>query len=188
MEEQSERAIADERRAEGSPALAPTFREVFDRELGFVYNSLRRLGIRPADLPDVTQEVFATVASILHDYDPSRPLRPWLFGIAYRVGLRYAEAAYRRREVPSEIPEAPDSSPGADVAIERTQTKALVRAALEDVEPSKRAVLILSHFEQMSVPDIARSLDIPVNTAYSRLNRARAEFAEAARRLGWRSA
>ena len=174
--------------AEPRPAAgAPSFREVFDRELPFVYNSLRRLGIRPADLPDVTQEVFATVASILGDYDPERPLRPWLFGIAYRVGLRYADAAYRKREIPGEIPDAPDSKPGADVAIEQTETKALVRAALEEVEPSRRAVLILSHFEQASVPEIARALDIPVNTAYSRLHRAKAEFAEAARRLGWRS-
>jgi RNA polymerase sigma-70 factor (ECF subfamily) len=179
---------SDERREAPLAAAAPTFREVFERELPFVYNSLRRLGIRPADLPDVTQEVFATVASILGDYDPSRPLRPWLFGIAYRVGLRYAQSAYRRREVPSEIPEAPDSTPGADVAIERSQTKELVRAALDAVEPSRRAVLILSHFEQMSVADIARALDIPVNTAYSRLHRARTEFAAAAQRLGWRSA
>lgn len=171
----------------GGAPRAPAFREVFERELPFVYNALRRLGIAAADLPDVTQEVFATVASILPDYDPARPIRPWLFGIAYRIGLRYAEVAYRRREVPSEIPDAPDSSPGADTAMERKETKTLVREALERVEPSRRAVLILSHFEHLSVPEIARTLDIPTNTAYSRLHRAREEFADAVRRLGGKS-
>lgn len=166
--------------------VAPTFREIFERELPFVYNSLRRLGIRDAELPDATQEVFATVAGVLADYDPSRPLRPWLFGIAYRVGMRYLEVAHRRREVPSEIPEAPDSSPGAEVAIERSQARDLARLALAQVEPSRRAVLILSHFEGLSVPDIAATLSIPVNTAYSRLHRARQEFSEAARKLGWK--
>lgn len=165
---------------------APTFREIFERELSFVYNALRRLGIREAELPDATQEVFATVAGILDDYDPSRPLRPWLFGVAYRVGMRYLEVAHRRREVPSEIPEAPDSSPGAEVAIERHQTRDLAREALAQVEPTRRAVLILSHFEGLSVPDIASTLQIPVNTAYSRLHRARQEFSEAARKLGWK--
>ena len=166
---------------------APTFREVFEGELSFVYNSLRRLGVRDAELPDVTQEVFATVAGVLGDYDPSRPLRPWLFGIAYRVGMRYLDVAHRRREVASEIPEAPDSAPGAEALIERNETCELAREALSKVEPSRRAVLILSHFEGLSVPDVAAALNIPVNTAYSRLNRARQEFSEAARRLGWRA-
>lgn len=169
-----------------APEPAPSFREVFERELSFVYNSLRRLGIREAELPDATQEVFATVAGVLGDYDPSRPLRPWLFGIAYRVGMRYLDVAHRRREVPSEIPEAPDSSPGAEIVIERNETRDLAREALSKVEASRRAVLILAHFEGLSVPEIASTLDIPVNTAYSRLNRARQDFSEAARRLGWR--
>jgi RNA polymerase sigma-70 factor, ECF subfamily len=169
-----------------TPEPAPGFREVFERELSFVYNSLRRLGIREAELPDATQEVFATVAGVLHDYDPSRPLRPWLFGIAYRVGMRYLDVAHRRREVPSEIPEAPDSTPGAEAVLERNEAQELARLALSKVEPSRRAVLILSQFEGLSVPEIATTLNIPLNTAYSRLNRARQEFSEAARRLGWR--
>ena len=70
--------------------------------------------------------------------------------------------------------------------IERGETQELARQALSKVEPARRAVLILSYFEGLSVPDIASTLDIPVNTAYSRLNRARQEFSEAARRLGWR--
>ena len=169
-----------------APAATPTFREIFERELGFVYNALRRLGIREAELPDATQEVFATVAGVLEDYDPSRPLRPWLFGIAYRVGMRYLEVAHRRREVPSEIPDAPDSAPDAEVAVERSETRDLARQALSKVEPSRRAVLILSYYEGLSVPDIATTLQIPLNTAYSRLHRAREEFSEAARKLGWK--
>jgi RNA polymerase sigma-70 factor (ECF subfamily) len=175
-------------KAKDPPASAtPSFREIFERELPFVYNALRRLGIRSSDLPDATQEVFATVAGLLPDYDPSRPLRPWLFGIAYRVGMRYLGVAHRRREVPSEIPEAPDSSPTAEAAIERREARDLARIALSKVDPSRRAVLILSHYEGMSVPDIAETLSIPVNTAYSRLHRARIEFSEAARKLGWRA-
>lgn len=173
--------------APSAAAVVPSFREVFEGELSFVYNSLRRLGIREADLPDATQEVFATVAGILDDYDPSRPLRPWLFGIAYRVGLRYLQVAHRRREIPSEIPDAPDSRPDAEAAIERNEARDLAREALAKLEPSRRAVLILSYFEGLSVPDIAATLQIPVNTAYSRLHRARQDFSEAARRLGWKA-
>lgn len=169
-----------------APQATPSFRDIFERELSFVYNSLRRLGIATRDLPDATQEVFSTVANILGDYDPTRPLRPWLFGVTYRVGMRYLDVAHRRRELPSEIPDAPDSTPGADAALERREARDLARLALAKVAPDRRAVLILSYFEGMSVPDIASTLDIPLNTAYSRLNRARIEFSEAARKLGWR--
>jgi RNA polymerase sigma-70 factor, ECF subfamily len=168
-----------------TPPSSPTFREVFEKELSFVYNSLRRLGVREAELPDVTQEVFATVAAILADYDPSRPLRPWLFGIAYRVGMRYLDVAHRRREVPSEIPDKPDSTPGQEAAVARKQDRELARRAIEMVEPTRRAVLVLAHFEGLTVPQIAEALSIPVNTAYSRLHRAREEFSEAAKKLGW---
>jgi RNA polymerase sigma-70 factor (ECF subfamily) len=168
-------------------APPPEFRAIFERELGFVYNSLRRLGIRSAELPDATQEVFATVAAVLGDYDPARPLRPWLFGIAYRVGMRYLDVAHRRREVPSEVPEAPDSSPDAAANVERKEARDLARIALSKVEPTRRAVLVLAHFEGMSVPEIAETLQIPVNTAYSRLHRARQEFGDAAKKLGWSS-
>jgi RNA polymerase sigma-70 factor (ECF subfamily) len=163
----------------------PAFRDVFEKELPFVYNSLRRLGVREAELPDATQEVFATVASILGDYDPTRPLRPWLFGVAYRVGMRYLDVAHRKREVPSEIPDKPDSSPGQEAAVARRQDRELARRALEMVEPDRRAVLILAHFEELPVPKIAEALQIPVNTAYSRLHRAREEFSDAAKKLGW---
>ena len=159
---------------ETEAALAkPAFRDVFEKELSFVYNSLRRLGIRDSELPDVTQEVFATVAGILDDYDPSRPLRPWLFGIAYRVGMRWLDVAHRKREVPSEIPDKPDSTPGQEAAAMSKEHRDLARRALEKVEPARRAVLVLAHFEGLSVPEIAEALQIPVNTAYSRLHRAR---------------
>lgn len=115
---------------------APSFREIFEAEFSFVYNMLRRLGIRDAELPDATQEVFATVAAVLEDYDPSRPLRPWLFGIAFRVGTRYREIAHRRREIPSGIPDAPDSKPGADASIEQNELREFARAALSRVEPN----------------------------------------------------
>lgn len=165
--------------------MTVVFREVFEKELGFVYNSLRRLGIRDSELPDVTQEVFATVAGIMDDYDQSRPLRPWLFGITYRVGMRWLDVAHRKREVPSEIPDKPDSTPGQEAAAMSNEHRALARRALAEVEPARRAVLVLAHFEGMSVPEIAEALSIPVNTAYSRLHRAREEFSEAAKKLGW---
>ncbi|NIR39409.1 MAG: sigma-70 family RNA polymerase sigma factor, partial [Actinobacteria bacterium] len=58
--------------------------EVYAAHLPFVWASLHRLGVRAADLPDLTQEVFVVVHRRRAEYD-GRPLRGWLWGIC--VGL-----------------------------------------------------------------------------------------------------
>ncbi len=152
------------------------FRQIFERELAYVLATLRRLGVRPDDLRDVAQEVFVTVHRILDDYDPERPLRPWLFGIAYRIALRHRSLARHTREVLEPPAELSDLAPLADVQIERAEARALVHRALARVEIHRRAVFVLSDIDGLAVPEIAAVLGIPLNTAYSRLRRAREDF------------
>lgn len=125
------------------------------------------------------------VHSLRHDYDATRPIRPWLFGIAYRVAGRYRQTKGKQvigdTELDADIAE--DPGPPADVTMESKEAQALVLEALEHVELSRRAVFILADIEGEPVPDIAASLQIPVNTAYSRLRLARDEFTRAVRRL-----
>ena len=58
----------------------PDLRMVFEEHVDHVGNSLRRLGVRDADVPDLVQEVFVVMFAILPDYDPARPMWPWIFG------------------------------------------------------------------------------------------------------------
>src|SRR5689334_8515619 len=83
------------------PVLAPprlTFRAIFEAEFAYIFNTLRRLGVREPDLEDVTHDVFITVNRLLSEFDPSRPLRPWLFGFAFRVASDYRRLARHIRE------------------------------------------------------------------------------------------
>src|SRR3954468_22707869 len=63
----------------------PKLRDIFEAHASHVGNSLRRLGVRDADVPDLVQEVFVVVHRILPDYDTSRPIWPWIFGVVYRT-------------------------------------------------------------------------------------------------------
>jgi RNA polymerase sigma-70 factor (ECF subfamily) len=47
------------------------------------------------------------------------------------------------------------------------------------LDPRKRDVFVLAELEEMTVPEIAEAMGIPLNTAYSRLRAARQEFNEA---------
>jgi len=161
----------------------PAFPELFAAHFDYVWHALRRLGVREADLEDVTHDVFLAVFRKLGEFDAARPLRPWLFGFAFRKASDYRELARHRFEVVSDNVERPDARPSAlDHAM---QSEALVaaRAALATLELGRRAVFILHELDDCPMPEVACALGIPLNTAYSRLRLARAELALAVRRL-----
>jgi len=148
------------------------FDDVYKREFAYVWKTLGRLGVAPADVPDAVHDVFVVVYRRWSELDSTRSIRPWLFGVARRVA-----AARRRkdRDVLSE-PE-PIGSDGALVPRRDLLWKLL--AALDD---DRREVVILHDLEGYTGADIARMLGIPLFTVHSRLRLARAELAEAVRR------
>lgn len=175
--------MADESH-EDAKVVTLSLETVFREHAPFVANTLRRFGVSPADLSDQLQEVFMVVHGLRHDYDPSRPLRPWLFGITYRVAARYRQKKGRQIVADSELDDtAEDPGPLADVSMESKEAQALVLEALERIDLSRRAVFIMADIDGEAIPDIATALQIPLNTAYSRLRLAREEFARAVRRL-----
>jgi RNA polymerase sigma-70 factor (ECF subfamily) len=159
------------------------FRTVFESESGFVWNVLRRFGVPARDLEDLTHDVFVTVYRRLDDYDRSRPLRPWLFGIAFRQAIRYRELARNHREVLDPAPEPADEATRADERLMAHEARAVLEKALDTLDLDRRAVFVLHELESLTMPDIADALAIPLNTAYSRLRLARAQVKAAVQRL-----
>jgi len=163
--------------------LTPPFRAIYEAQFNYVWESLRRLGVRPADLEDVAHDVFVTVHRKLGDYDAERPLRPWLFGIAFRVASDHRRSARFKREVFDSKEEPRDPSPTAEERVSQGQARRLVMAALETINLDQRAVFILHELDGQSVPEIAAALGAPLNTVYSRLRLARKAFAAAVSQL-----
>ena len=70
----------------------------------------------------------------------------------------------------------PDEECGVEESIQR------VSAAMDRLDESKRAILMLRAHEQLSYEEIAEHLNVPVGTVMSRLNRARAALLEEMKR------
>jgi RNA polymerase sigma-70 factor (ECF subfamily) len=158
------------------------FRAIFETGFDYVWNTLRRLGVAPADLEDVSHDVLFAVYRKLDSYDPARPLRPWLFAFSYRAGSEYCRRRRMRREV-VELGEVIDAGPLVDERLVDQESRALVAAALASLDLDRRAVFVMHDLDDISIPEIARCLDIPLNTAYSRLRVARERFVKALARL-----
>ena len=166
-----------------TPLPAAAFPAVYGAELGYVWNALRRLGVQDRDIEDLCHDVFVIVFRNLAAYDTRRPIRPWLFGIAFRVASDYRRSARHRREIPGTAREVACPSPPADEVMLRRERQRLVVRALEELELDRRAVFVMHDIDGHVMPDIAAALGVPLNTAYSRLRLARADFAAAVKRV-----
>jgi RNA polymerase sigma-70 factor (ECF subfamily) len=106
-------------------------------------------------------------------YDPKRaPVRAWLIGIARNQS--------RKRLQQKTTPDLPDaverSSPEQQTL--RSELEDVVRQAVLALPESQREVLILAHYEQLALSEIAGILEIDLGAVKSRLQRARASLRE----------
>ncbi len=161
----------------------PDLGAIFDEHFDYVWATLRRLGIHDADRENLVHEVFLKVHAHLADYDGKRPLRPWLFGFAYRVAADHRRLARHRVEVLDGSGEPPSQQPLADERASASEDRELLLAALQLLDLDKRAVLVMHDIDEVPMPQIAHTLDLRLNTAYSRLRLAREQLAVVVTRL-----
>jgi RNA polymerase sigma-70 factor, ECF subfamily len=155
--------------------------EAYQQEITYVFHALRWLGARPDEVEDLAQEVFIALRRSWPHYDSSRPLRPYLFGVAFRVVSM--QRRKRKRELAFASLEIRDGGAGPDEALQAKQARATVMRALERVPLRRRAVLVMHDLEEVPTAEVAAALSIPLFTAYSRLRKARKELEAALRRI-----
>lgn len=155
------------------PDAEPPLHQLIRAHGAYVGRTLRYLGVGEADLDDVCQEVFLVVHRRLGDFEGRSRIETWLYGICVRVAAAHRRAAYRRRE--SLVPEPPPAHVEATQheTVERNQTRETLIRLLDRLDEDKRAVFVLYEVEQLPMPEIAKALGCPLQTAYYRLHSAR---------------
>lgn len=153
----------------------------YQSELTYLIGSLRRLGVPSRDLEDALHEVFLVMLKRWDDYDRGRPLKPWLFGIAFRVASGQRRRSHRERHGSEHELEYDGDAP--DQMLELSEARRLLMSALSSIPLERRAVLVMHEVDETPMRDIAEQLEIPLFTAYSRLRKARKELDAALIRL-----
>lgn len=160
-----------------APATATrgAFAELYREHFAFVWRILRRLGVPTEALEDAAQEVFLVLHRRLPGLAPEVSLRSWLFGTARRVAADARRGQHRReRRLNALAVVAADGR--QDLPIAQAEAAEFVQRFLERLDPDRRMVFVLADLEGMTAPEIAEALSIKLNTVYSRLRTARAEF------------
>lgn len=137
------------------------------------------------DALDVSQDAMLRFFTNLHRFDAERPVRPWLFRIVRNLALDL----FRRRKVRQS--ESLDSLGGGEEDGERTgfdpadpnvdldrdllqsQLRRRLFAALDQLTPMQREIVVLRDYQDLSYQEIAEMLEIPLGTVMSRLHGAR---------------
>jgi RNA polymerase sigma-70 factor, ECF subfamily len=157
--------------------------DIYLAEFPYIRSCLRRFGTPVSDEVDLVHEVFARmVTSLPVGFDPTRPLRPWIMGIAFRVVREFGRTTARRDPADLGGPLEPLQP---DEILEREEVMSAVRSAIARIHPTRRAIFELKHLNEMAIPEIARHLQLPLNTTYSRLRIATAEFRRGLDRVPW---
>lgn len=177
---------------QGSPAnprdvagAPPDLATIYEAHFRYVWRCLRSLGVHDAQVDDALQDVFVVVQRKLTAFDGAVALRTWLYAIALRIARKYRE---RLRRAPTSLEATRESQPElvlqgtSEAAVLSNERLAQAHTILSTLSDDQREVFVLARVEQMSAPEIAAIIDIPLNTVYSRLRAARLAFeAELAR-------
>lgn len=154
------------------------FLELFDEHKVPLFRFAYRMTGSIADAEEIVQECFLELLRPACSYkSASAPIRTYLFGVVRNQSLRRMErrgaAAYQSDGLVDQ-PTSPDASPESQAL--RSELGEAVANAVTDLPEPLKEVLILAHYEQMAIAEIACLLEIETTTVKSRLQRARAQL------------
>jgi RNA polymerase sigma-70 factor (ECF subfamily) len=127
---------------------------------------------------DATQEAFIRAWVNLPSFQPSAPLRSWLYRIAINAALDVLRRKPEESLEENQVTMIPDQAAGPETALIEKERVALVQQAMKNLPEAARSVLVLREYGDLSYQEIAKVLDIPVGTVMSRLNYARNRLRE----------
>ncbi len=124
---------------------------------------------------DLVQDTFVRVLRALPEFDPAGPatLLTWIYTIATRLALN----ELRRHETVA-LEQDVAGGPGTDAMLERQRLGAAIANAVAALPDAQRAVIVLREYHELDYAEIARIVEVDVNTVKSRLARARQTLRE----------
>ena len=142
-----------------------------------LYNHASWLTRDQAEAEDLVQETFIKALRAFDSFQHDTNFKAWIFRIlrntflTTRTGIAAARTVFLE-DHPTAL-DAAASDPTPEATLIRLDNEAALHAALEQLPPQLREVLLLCDVEEIKYKDIALILDVPIGTVMSRVSRAR---------------
>ena len=156
----------------GDPAA---FERLFERYQAPILNYLHRMVGDRAVAEDLTQDTFIKAYRALPGTSPDLAFKAWI----YRIATNAAISHLRPKKIVKWVPFLAGTDHASDESIERSVGRRYdVEQALKRLPQHYAMILLLRHYQGLSLAETASALDITENAAKLRLFRARKAFAE----------
>jgi RNA polymerase sigma-70 factor (ECF subfamily) len=146
------------------------FEQLYREHFEFACRSLRLLGVAVDALEDAAQDVFGIASRRLAQFEGNSSVKTWVFAIVQRVASNHRRGDRRKRAPlePLEPETAAGPSPSPESQAQAAQSAALIQAFCDELDEGRRALLVLGLIEGVPMRELASTLGIPLQTAYSR--------------------
>jgi RNA polymerase sigma-70 factor, ECF subfamily len=162
----------------------------YEREL---FGYLRRYLGDATLAEDVFQNTFLQLYVKVGQYEPGRPVRPWLYTIATNQAIDALRRSSRHQalsldqgreeladgDIHSLMETLESRGPGPLDAAHSQESRERIRASVDRLPDFLRQVLVLAYYQGLKYREIADILGIPVGTVKSRLHAALVKLQEA---------
>jgi RNA polymerase sigma-70 factor, ECF subfamily len=153
-----------------------------------VFNVAYKFVGRQDEAEDLAQDIFLKLFKSLKTFDRRANFSTWLISVSRNLCIDHYRSMRREHDVVTHDVDVvslarPSALDSPQVALERRDRVALLRAALDKLAPSLRTAVILRDIQELSYQEIAERLGVPEGTVKSRINRGRTELARQIARL-----
>jgi RNA polymerase sigma factor (sigma-70 family) len=126
----------------------------------------------PHDADDVTQAVFVSAWKGRHRYDVGHAALPaWLLGITKRRIADHWESRTREQRRIDAAGHASEAVVGAEEQVEKVADRVLIADELARLDQPQRQIMELAFFDDLTHPQIADRLGMPLGTVKSHIRR-----------------
>jgi RNA polymerase sigma-70 factor (ECF subfamily) len=154
----------------------------------------RRFVRNDTDAEDIVQASYLNAFRALPAFEGACQISTWLHRIVVNTALMKLRTRRRRPEESIEpllpqfqddghhVEQFSDWAAGAEALLERRETRAMVRACIDQLPGNYRAILVLRDIEELPTQDVAQMLDMTPTAVKVRLHRARQALSTLLRR------
>jgi RNA polymerase sigma factor (sigma-70 family) len=157
-------------RDSASPGGQDAFAELVERHLPLVYSAALRQVRSPQLAEEVSQSVFTQLAHHATALKPKTVLAAWLHRVTYHAAIDVVRREARRQareRIACEM-----STLMNDEAADWTQIEPLLDQAVQSLDESDRAAILLRFFENKSLREVGETLGSSEDAAQKRVSRA----------------
>lgn len=154
---------------------------LFDRHFDSVSRFLR--GKVHDGLEDLVQQVFLGCIEARARLQAVSSFRGYLFGIARHQLLKHYREAGKRARLDFGVTSLVDLGTTPTGTVARNDESRAILEALQTLPVDQQIALELTYWEGLKAPEVAIALDVPVDTVYTRLRRAKAQLRTALRTM-----